>query len=242
MNIRMLTGGLIAGCATGILAGALHFAFLQDIILQAELYESGELVHAAGAEPEALHGAGEAREHTHEAEAHEHTHAGATGTFTRNALTLLFACLIYSGYGLVMAAVFQAIRGRGQAITPVQGVLWGLAGFAVFQMAPAMGLSPNLPGTVSEDIDLRQSWWFATIAATGIGLALIFLRPTWVRIALGAVLIAIPHVIGAPQLSDFFGVAPPELSALFATRVIGVSFVCWAVLGTAVARLTEPGQ
>lgn len=227
----MLTGGLIAGCATGIVAGALHFAFLQDIILQAELYESGDLVHFAGADPDADHGSGEA---------HEHADEGETGSFTRNALTLLFACLIYSGYGLVMAAVFQAVRGRGREITPVQGVLWGLAGFAVFQMAPSMGLSPNLPGTVSENIDLRQYWWFGTMAATGIGLALIFLRPTVVKIALGLVLIAIPHVIGAPHLPDFFGVAPPELSALFATRVIGVSFFCWAVLGAAVARLTEP--
>lgn len=231
MNIRMLTGGLVAGFATGILAGALHFAFLQDLILQAELYEAGDLVHFGQPEVQAHDGA---------VEANQHGEAGNASPFSRNVLTLLFAGPIYAGYGLVVAALLQVLRMRGHQVTPVQGVLCGLAGFAVFQMAPSMGLPPNLPGTLSANIDLRQYWWFGTIAATGLGLALIAFRPSVAKIVLGVALIAVPHVIGAPQLSQFSGVAPPELSALFATRVIGVGFFCWAVLGAAVARLTEP--
>jgi predicted cobalt transporter CbtA len=78
------------------------------------------------------------------------------------------------------------------------------------------------------------------MAATAIGLGLMFLRPSALTIAVGFVLIALPHVIGAPVLDEFYGVAPPELSATFATRVIGVAFFSWALLGALVARLTDP--
>lgn len=226
MDIKTLTGALIGGCATGIVAGALHFGFLQDIILQAELYESRDLIHFG--QPDAAGG-----------ETHGHSD-GAEPEVTRNLLTMLFAGLIYAGYGLILAAIFQFVRARGTRVTVMQGVLWGLAGFAVVQMAPSMGLAPNLPGTISEYINLRQYWWFGTMAATAIGLGLMFLRPSALTIAVGFVLIALPHVIGAPVLDEFYGVAPPELSATFATRVIGVAFFSWALLGALVARLTDP--
>jgi cobalt transporter subunit CbtA len=231
MDIKTLTGALIGGCVTGIVAGALHFGFLQDIILQAELYESRDLIHF-GQPDTAATGAG--------AEAHGHSDGGDAPEVTRNLLTMLFAGLIYAGYGLILAAIFQFVRARGHNVTAMQGVLWGLAGFAVVQMAPSMGLAPNLPGTISEDINLRQYWWFGTMAATAIGLGLMFLRPSALTIAVGFVLIALPHVIGAPVLDEFYGVAPPELSATFATRVIGVAFFSWALLGALVARLTDP--
>ena len=233
MDIKTLTGALIGGCATGIVAGALHFGFLQDIILQAELYESRDLIHF---------GQVEAHDHGDVADGHSHSHgdAGEGSDLNRNLLTMLFAGLIYAGYGLILAAIFQFVRARGHRVTAMQGVLWGLAGFAVVQMAPSMGLAPNLPGTISEDINLRQYWWFGTMAATAIGLGLMFLRPSALTIAVGFVLIALPHVIGAPVLDEFYGVAPPELSATFATRVIGVAFFSWALLGALVARLTDP--
>ena len=47
----------------------------------------------------------------------------------------------------------------------------------------------------------------------------------------GAIVIALPHLIGAPHLDRYFGTAAPELGALFATRALGVSAVAWALLG-----------
>ena len=57
-----------------------------------------------------------------------------------------------------------------------QGLLWGLAGFAVFTLAPGLGLPPELPAMPAAELGARQVWWFGTVAATAAGLALIAFR------------------------------------------------------------------
>ena len=46
---RMLASALIAGFAAGLLAAVLHFALIQELIFLGEKYETGALVHFAGA-------------------------------------------------------------------------------------------------------------------------------------------------------------------------------------------------
>ncbi|MGB7271275.1 MAG: CbtA family protein, partial [Albidovulum sp.] len=46
---RMVTSALFAGCAAGLFAALLHFAFVQEYILLGEKYETGALVHFGGA-------------------------------------------------------------------------------------------------------------------------------------------------------------------------------------------------
>lgn len=232
MLMRMLAGGLIAGFAAGLFATVLHFAFVQEIILHAELYESGELVHFG--DPMA-----------HGAEAGHDDHGGhgdgAEGSaFSRNALTVLFTGLIYAGYGLVLVAGYQVAGLFGRTITPQEGVLWGIAGFAAFQLAPAMGLAPELPGAIGADITLRQYWWLGTVVATAGGLALIGYGQGVLTVIAGATLVALPHAIGAPVLDEFFGYAPPELAAEFSARVLGVALAVWALLGWLTARFAVP--
>ena len=245
MFIRMLTGGLIAGVVAGLVAGALHFVFLQDIILEAELYESGEKVHFDAAGQSGPSGADGA---DHDAPGHDHgADHGAAGHddggvewIGRNALTIVFGTIVYAGYGLMLAATLQGVRQAGRRISASAGVLWGLAGYATFQFAPAMGLPAELPGTISAGIGLRQTWWFAATVATGVGLAIMAYGRTPVFVATGAVIIAAPHVIGAPQLDTMYGLAPPELAAEFAVRGLGVGLVAWMILGWLTARLTRP--
>lgn len=239
MNIRLLTGGLIAGCVVGIVVSILHFSFLQELILKAEQYESGALVHFG--EADTATSDGQSLDHS-DAHSIGHEEDGPQSDIMRNAMSVLFACLIYAGYGLILSAAYQAARQLGYHVTPVNGILWGLAGFIVIQMAPSMGLSPNLPGTVSADIDARQIWWFGTMAATGLGIACFALGKSVPMIILGIALLAAPHVIGAPQLEGFAGLAPPEMAATFATRVIGVALVAWVLLGWLTAKLTEPSD
>jgi adenosylcobinamide kinase/adenosylcobinamide-phosphate guanylyltransferase len=50
-------------------------------------------------------------------------------------------------------------------------MFWGLAGFAVFTLAPGLGLPPELPAMPAADLLARQVWWIGTAAATAIGLA-----------------------------------------------------------------------
>ena len=228
MMMRMLAGGIIAGFAAGLFATVLHFAFVQEIILHAELYESGELVHFG--EP-MDHGAGAGHD-----DHGGHGEAGEGSAFTRNLLTVLFTGLIYAGYGLVLVAGYQVAGLFGRTITPQEGVLWGIAGFAAFQLAPAMGLAPELPGAIGADITLRQYWWLGTVVATAGGLALIGYGRGVLTVIAGATLVALPHAIGAPVLDEFYGYAPPELAAEFSARVLGVALAVWALLGWLTAR------
>lgn len=235
---RMLASALIAGFAAGLLAALLHFAFIQELILLGEDYETGALVHFAGAGD-----AAPAADHSHAdgTAAHSHGHGDSHGDgdsgLTRNVLTVLFTGLLYVAYGLMLVAGFAMAERFGQRIGAREGILWGIAGFAALQLAPAMGLPPELPGTVAADLSERQIWWLGTVLATGTGLALIAYGRGLVFVVLGGVLIAVPHIIGAPHLEEFYGVAPPEVSAAFAARALGVSLAAWVALGWLAAKL-----
>jgi cobalt transporter subunit CbtA len=237
MTYRMLAGGLIAGFAAGLIAALLHFAFIQNLILLGEQYETGAVVHFGGA------GAGGAEAgHAHATDEGAHVHAAAPredadSAVTRNLLTILFTGLTYAAYGLLIVAGFALAERFGHRIKAHRGLLWGLAGFATFQLAPAMGLAPELPGSVAADLSARQAWWLGTVLATGTGLALLGYGRTLLTALLGGALLAAPHVIGAPHLDGFHGVAPPELAAAFSANVLGVGFATWAILGWLAARL-----
>lgn len=246
---RMLTGALVAGCAAWLLAALLHFAFVQKYILLGEEYETGAAVHYAGVAPATEAAATDSHDeataeegHTHDATTQEgHSHDGAEAghshgggddsAFTRNLWTTVFFGLVYVAYALILVAGFGLARVYGKTITAREGLLWGVAGFAAFQLAPAMGLAPELPGTLAADLGERQVWWWGTVAATAAALGLLGYGRSLVTAAIAVVLLAAPHVIGAPELEGFSGVAPPEVSAAFAARVLGVGLAVWALMG-----------
>ena len=242
---RMLASALIAGIAAGLIAALLHFSFVQKFILLGEQYETGALIHFGGS------GTKEA-EHSHEAapttadpatenptapataaDGHDHDHAASAqgSATTRNALTVVFMVILYVSYGFLLVAGFGIAEAFGRKIGPTEGILWGIAGFAVFHLSPALGLAPELPGTIAAKLDLRQIWWWATVACTGTGLALLAYGRHWITWPLAAALLALPHVIGAPQAEGYFGLAPTEVGAIFAARVLGTAMVVWACLG-----------
>lgn len=254
---KMLTSAIGAGCAAWLLAAVLHFAFVQKYILLGEEYESGAMVHFGGAAPPAEAAATDAHSHddataeeghTHDAAEEEgHSHNGAeaghshgggeVSTFTRDLWTTVFFGLVYVAYALILVAGFGLARVYGKVITAREGLLWGIAGFAAFQLAPAMGLAPELPGTLAADLGERQVWWWGTAASTAVALGLLAYGRSLVTAALAVVLLAAPHVIGAPELEGFSGVAPPEVSAAFAARVLGVGLAVWALMGWVAGHL-----
>ncbi len=245
----MLTAALVAGGIAGFVGVLLHFMFIQDQILLAERYEAGELVHyASGSSPDDPPPAivadtgsdtgSDAGSDVAAPEAGGHDHApsapGEDGPITRNGLTVLFWLLVHAGFGLLLVAGFGLAEAAGRRIGPSEGLIWGIAGYVSFQLAPALGLPPEVPGSIAADITLRLWWWWGTVAATAGGLALIaFVRgPGWPVAAVGAVaLMLLPHVLGAPQPDAFWGVVPPEVAATFAARALGVGLAAWAVLG-----------
>lgn len=237
---RILTSALIAGVAAGLLAAVLQFALVQPVLLHAELYEGGELTHFGGPAE-----AG----HAHEAGAggHDHDHAAPAGEgidWQRDGLSVLFTMLVYSGYGLLLVAGFALAGLRGHEVSrPRQGLFWGLAGFLAVQLAPAVGLPPELPGMSAADVLPRQVWWIGTVAATAAGLWLIAFGRGWGAWGAAAVLIALPHLIGAPHPAEFAGPTPPELASQFAGRALGAGLVAWVLLGLFAAALwSRAGQ
>ncbi len=213
MFSRFVTSALFAGAVAGLIAGLLQLAFVQPVLLHAELYESGQLLHF-GADPVSAH-------------------PDLPGfDAVRDGLSVIFTMLTYTGYALILLALMSLAEDRGARINGRSGLIWGVAGFVVFHMAPGFTLAPEVPGVAAADVGARQIWWFATVAASGIALWLIAFghsRPLW---AVAVVLLAAPHIIGAPEPDSFVGTVPPEIAALFAARALGVGLAAWVMLGS----------
>ena len=125
MFSKILTTGLFAGFAAGLIAAVLQFVFVQPVLLHAELYESGVLAHFNATGPNSAH-----------------PDLGGLDVM-RDGLSVLFTVLIYSGYALILAGAMAMASDRGQSVTPRAGMLWGLAGFVSVHFMPAIGLPPE---------------------------------------------------------------------------------------------------
>ena len=134
------------------------------LILKAEVYEQG-------AERAPLHDHGDAAA---QAGAHEHGDEGwapADG-FERTAFSVLANIVTGIGFALLLVAVSELFGGIRDWR---QGVFWGLAGFAVFTLAPGLGLPPELPAMPAAELGPRQLWWVATALCTATALGLLVL-------------------------------------------------------------------
>ncbi len=212
MFSRILTSALFAGAAAGLLTALLQLLFVQPVLLHAELYESGALVHFGGAAVSA--------------------HPELPGfDAVRDGLSIVFTMLTYTGYAFVMVALMSMAEGMGQPISARSGLLWGLAGFITFHLAPGFSLAPEVPGVAAADLLERQIWWTATVATAGIAMWLIAFGGTLLSYAIAVPLLLIPHLVGAPGPSSFTGPVPTEIGALFAARAFGVGLAAWTLLG-----------
>lgn len=214
MTKNLLTSAVFAGVAAGLIAALLQFVFVIPTLLEGELYESGARIHFA------TDGSTQSEKGT----------PSLDGDMMRHVMTVAFNLVTFTGYGLLMLAGMIFAAEKGHALTPRRGIIWGIAGFVAVQLAPAIGLPPELPGTPAAELAPRQLWWICTILATIAGLALIAFARGPITLA-GIALLLAPHIIGAPQLDTYYGVAPPELSAHFVTLSLGVALAGWTSLG-----------
>ena len=206
---RLIFAALCAGLLSGVFATVAHQIATVPLIVQAETYENpAERAMTAG------------HEHTGEWEPEN----GAE----RTAYTLLADVLTGVGFALLVGA---GLTLRGGEVGWRQGLLWGLAGFATFVIAPSLGLPPQLPGTEAAPLLDRQLWWFGTAVATGCAVALIAFttRARWT--ILGAVLIVLPHIYGAPEPPGQIAAAPAAFTHHFIIAATVVNFLFWLILG-----------
>ncbi|MFL1553288.1 CbtA family protein [Pseudomonas sp. D47] len=207
---------------TGLLA-ALLLTLLQSfwvapLILQAETFENAP----AAAEVMPHEHAQGAAAHTHDAEAWEPENG-----WQRVLSTTGGNLVVAVGFALMLAGLYTL---RAPTRT-AQGLLWGLAGYATFVLAPTLGLPPELPGTAAADLAQRQVWWIGTAASTATGIALLVFGRSWLLKVLGVAILAVPHLIGAPQPEVHSMLAPEALEAQFkiASQLTNVAF--WLALG-----------
>jgi cobalt transporter subunit CbtA len=111
-----------------------------------------------------------------------------------------------------------------------QGLIGGVGGFVVFNLAPALGLPPALPRTEVASLEARQIWWLATVVRTSVGLAMLVFLPKVTWKAGGLVLTVLPHVVGAPR-PEVAGGLPAELEHQFVIASLATNAVVWPVLG-----------
>ncbi len=222
---RVILAALLAGIAAGLFYGAIQHVRLTPLIIEAEKYEN----------------AGDGHSHDHaaattttaqsapasEAAAKEEAWAPADGA-ERTFYTFLASIVAAAGFAAMLAgiSILSGIR-----ITPRNGLLWGIAGFLAVHLAPAASLPPELPGMQAGDLIARQAWWIGTIVATGLAIWLFTQRnEMWAKVT-AVILVALPHIIGAPMPPTHESGVPAVLSAEFAANTLAAAALMWLAIG-----------
>lgn len=223
---RIFLAAILGGAIAGAVMAIGHHFVVVPMILEAESYET------AGA------GGGDGHAHDHGDATATHDHGeeawAPTDGGERTAYTFLTSIITAVGFGLLLTGCY-ALR---KQVNWRQGLLWGLAGFASFHLAPALGLPPELPGAAAAALEARQFWWIATVVLTAGGLAVIAFAPRYFKL-IGVVALVLPHVIGAPQPEQHGGLAPAELEQAFIYASLIVNGLFWIVLGAVTAYIFD---
>lgn len=209
----ILSTACYAGATAALLLTLLQTLWITPLILQAEVYESAEAAH----EPVQEH-------HVHE---HDADAWAPEDGWQRTLATFGGDLVVAVGFALLLSSLYN-LRAPAKSW---HGVLWGLAGYATFCLAPATGLPPELPGTVAAELSSRQGWWGATALTTAVGLALLVYSKYWVWRVVAVVLIAAPHIVGAPQPTEHHALAPDALQAQFRIASLLINAMFWVALG-----------
>lgn len=209
---HIMFSAALAGSVAALLLSLLQIFWVTPLILQAETYETA--AEAVFHEPTAIH-------------VHDETAWQPEDGWQRTLSTAGSNVVMAVGFALMLTGLYALRKPTGIW----QGLAWGLAGYAVFFAAPAIGLPPDLPGTTAAALMLRQYWWLGTALATAGGLGLIFLQGRWPLRMTGLVLLLIPHLLGAPQPEMAESLAPALLQNQFRWASALSNAVFWMALG-----------
>lgn len=222
MLSRILVVGLVAGLVAGAVLAVVQQFKVAPLIAAAEVYEDAAAHDAPAAGHDHMPGMAAAAPEWEPAAGLE-----------RLGFTLLADLVVAVGFAFVLSGGF-AVRQTlsGQVPGASEGFVWGLAGFAAFALAPALGLPPEPPGMISADIYARQEWWLGTACATVAGIAAIAFGRSWMWRIAGIVLLLAPHVIGAPLRPEGTDAVPASIAAQFVAASLVTTALFWIVLGS----------
>ena len=204
---KIFFAAVVSGVIAGLFATAVQSVRVIPLINEAEKFERREPIPIP--------------------QTHEDGSGEEGDGLSRLALTLVSNVVSAIGFALLLVGCF-ALYGE---VDWRRGIIWGLGGFIVFSLAPAVGLPPELPGVDAASLPHRRLWWILTAAGTASGLALLAFKPGALFKALGVVLIILPHVFGAPHHEAHGGSPPQALMGSFILTALAASAAFWVVLG-----------
>ena len=226
---KVVYRSILVGVLAGLVLSAVQRVQVVPIIFAAETFESASMDTASG-----------------EADGHDHDHWGPEDGFERTLSTAIANVLTAIGFALVVLSVMLIVqtwsRHKPTRFAWRRALGWSLGGYAVFWLAPALGLPPEIPLQNAAELQDRQVWWVICVVCTAAGLGgLAFAPAPWRWVA--PLVIAIPYLIGAPHPEGpmFLGQTPETARALealaadfvYATAFANAAF--WLVLGSAVS-------
>lgn len=189
---NILFAAVFAGLAAGLVMSGFSFWRVVPLIIEAEQYEVADHDHGATSSHDNV---AEQDEEYDQGVATAEPWAPADG-FERSAYTFAADLLIGVGFALMLGAISTLFA---IPITIQNSVLWGMAGFIVFSLAPSLGLSPELPGMPAGDLAARQVWWWSTVLVTAAAILAVAKFPQPLVVLGAIVAILVPHFTGAPQ-------------------------------------------
>ena len=229
---NIVVAAMIAGLVSGLFLTVIQSFATIPLIVHAETFEGD-----AAEEPAHAHDGNAVHSHDDAAADHHHGEDAwmpADG-FERFFYTAAANVLAGIGFALVLLTAAEAL---GDLAGWRRGLMFGLAGFLAFSLAPGLGLPPELPGMPAADLGARQFWWVATAACTAVALGLLAYTRSPLLAVLAIVLLVAPHLIGAPHPASHETAVPADLHARFVAAVLASSLIFWAALG-AVAGLAR---
>jgi len=213
---KLLIPGIISGVIAGALLSLMQQFYVVPLILEAETYETQTSQHSHS-------------NHTH----HEQNSNIEQAEWTpeegneRNLFTLMTNILLGIGFSLLIISLMTATGYSGWQF----GLMWGLAGFCIFYLAPSLGLPPELPGAIQAEFEYRQLWWAATVISTAMGLSLLFLNPAVTFRILGVIFIIAPHFFSSSISVATISSVPQELTHSFIIATSITNMIFWFVIG-----------
>lgn len=233
---RIFFSAIAAGLLSGVLISVVQSVTTTPIILHAEEFDGAGHDHRVATPPDSvlqpaiLSGSPVARmqQVAGTTDAADSEVWAPTNGLERALFTSLANCVIGVGFALLIVAGLVI---RGVTVTFGSGVLWGAAGFVVFTLAPGLGLAPEVPGALTADLGARQLWWVFAVAGAALGLGMMVFAARLPLKVLGALVMAIPHVVGPPQPQNIGGHVPQEIAGQFVATSIAISAIFWVILG-----------
>ena len=254
---RIVATAALSGVLAGLLLTAVQQLQIKPIISQAEVFEPAaeKASVAIDAETHVAEHHDSAQHITNEMDAHIHSHgqenevmqyehhANAwqpTDGVERTAYTALANVSLAIGFGLFLTAAFNWRQSSSQHTKHSAndkmdgwrvGLLWGLAGYLVFFVAPSLGLPPELPGSQSAPLHDRQLWWLFTVLMSASGLYLLVFNQQVAFKIIGLVLMATPYIIGAPEPLAHEVSSLQALASAFIQATAIANALLWLTLG-----------